>query len=264
LGGFVVVDDTQALGIFGQPETSSPYGTGGGGSLRRLAIGHGAILVVSSLAKAFGVPVAMLGGSSRLVAKFRERSATRIYCSPPSAAVLAATRRALEVNRSFGNSLRERLAVTVAGFRRGLARLNLLAVPGCFPVQPLGLPKGAHATFLYRSLLRTGVRAVLHRESAEAFTRISFVFTAQHKLNEVDRALEGLSDALRHSCFETQKGVPRQWRMLKDMAMGVRTTTVNTVDTVDGGELANGGVGAEVAEGDRVGHGWVLIVLPRR
>lgn len=52
--------------------------------------------------------------------------------------------------------------------------------------------------------------------------------------------------------------------MLKDMAMGVRTTTVNTVDTVDGGEVANRGVGAEVAEGDRVGHGWVLIVLPRR
>jgi len=201
--GLVVVDDTQALGIFGRsPDASPPYGKGGGGTLQRHASGDSAILVVSSLAKAFGVPVAMLGGSSRLVAKFRERSATRVHCSPPSAPVLVAARRALEINRNFGESLRHRLADRVIRFRQGLAQLNLLAVPGYFPVQPLRLPRDANLASFYKSLLRSGIQPVLNRDSSDASVRISFVFTVRHRLSEIGRALEGLANALRRACFE--------------------------------------------------------------
>ena len=75
-GGLVVVDDTQALGIFGVPGKCLPYGRGGGGSLRMSAKRLDNVVVVSSLAKAFGVPVAMLGGAGPLVAAFRQSSAT--------------------------------------------------------------------------------------------------------------------------------------------------------------------------------------------
>src|SRR5208283_94679 len=55
-GGWLIVDDTQALGVFGRSPTSdAPYGRGGGGMIARNRIGHPDVLVVSSLAKAFGV-----------------------------------------------------------------------------------------------------------------------------------------------------------------------------------------------------------------
>ena len=61
--GYVVLDDTQALGIWGQaPGKFNPYGRGGGGSLRLHKIRSPAVIIGSSLAKGFGVPMAMLGG----------------------------------------------------------------------------------------------------------------------------------------------------------------------------------------------------------
>jgi 8-amino-7-oxononanoate synthase len=109
-GGLLVVDDTQALGVFGpSPEVGSPYGKGGGGSLRKFGLETAGIVVVSSLAKAFGVPIAMLGGSAALVEEFRENSQTRVHCSPPSAADVAAACHALKENRRVGDALRSRL-----------------------------------------------------------------------------------------------------------------------------------------------------------
>jgi 8-amino-7-oxononanoate synthase len=196
-GGWVVVDDTQALGIFGRiPELSPPYGSGGGGSLRRCDVRSEAIVAVSSLAKGFGVPVAALGGSSRLVGEFRRRSATRVHCSPPSAAVLAAAREALDENRRCGQLRRRRLAKTVATFREGLRELSLLSVAGLFPVQPLRLPRGIAAPALHRVLAEFGVLTVLQGKSAEAPARVSFIFTAQHRPSEIRRALEALAHAL--------------------------------------------------------------------
>ena len=84
--GLLIVDDTQALGVFGRPEVPDPYGSGGGGSIRRFQLeGASGIVLVSSLAKALGVPVAMLGGSGEFVGEFRRKSSTLVHCSPPSA-----------------------------------------------------------------------------------------------------------------------------------------------------------------------------------
>jgi 8-amino-7-oxononanoate synthase len=181
-GGLVVVDDTQALGIFGR---------GGGGSLRRSSRKLPNVVVVSSLAKAFGVPLAMLGGSAALVAAFRRGSATRMHCIPPSAAVLAAARHALQVNRKSGAELRRRLAKRVIRFRKGVKELDLLAVPGLFPVQPLRLPENVSAGRLYRALLKRGIKPVL-LEKPDRST-ITFVLTARHSLEEIDQAVGALS-----------------------------------------------------------------------
>jgi 8-amino-7-oxononanoate synthase len=72
-GGLLLLDDTQALGIFGN-RNGLPYGSGGGGSLRFLEVAGKDILVMSSLSKAFGAPVACLLGSSNLIQSFAERS----------------------------------------------------------------------------------------------------------------------------------------------------------------------------------------------
>jgi len=194
--GLLIVDDTQALGIFGQRgEPMAPYGSGGGGSLRYFSLRDPGVVVLSSLAKAFGVPVAMLGGSQAFVEGFRESSATLVHCSPPSAAALSAAQRALEMNSRFGDALRCRLAERVLRFRRRLP--DLLAVRSLFPVQPLRLPAGISARALNQALLGLGISSVLHRDPIAGRSRISFLLTARHLLSEVDCAVENLTNFIR-------------------------------------------------------------------
>lgn len=196
-GGLVVLDDSQALGIFGEPGLGAPYGRGGGGTMRRVGLNGGSgIAIGASLAKGFGAPVAVLAGDSAMVAEFQRLSATRVHCSPPSSAVVAAAWHALNVNRWCGDALRLKLARLVSRFRRGLRRLGLVGTAGLFPVQSLQLPQAISAETLYETLQNRGVEAVLHRGGGERRTRISFVITARHNFVDIDCALAHLADAI--------------------------------------------------------------------
>ena len=116
-GGLMVLDDTQALGILGRsPDPVAPYGLGGGGTLRWSDISDPAVIVISSLAKGLGVPVATIAGSDPMVSRFEQYSETRKHCSPPSIAIIHAAEHALDVNKQSGESLRLRLGRTVHYF----------------------------------------------------------------------------------------------------------------------------------------------------
>src|SRR5262245_21683165 len=116
--GLLMVDDTQALGIYGHtPAPEAPYGHDGGGSLQYSDVRGSDIVVVSSLAKGFGVPMAVLSGSRALVERFTATSQTRVHCSPPNAAAIHAAAHALQVNITHGAHLRRQLAQRVRCFR---------------------------------------------------------------------------------------------------------------------------------------------------
>src|SRR5436190_18022397 len=90
-GGILILDDTQSLGIMGEsPNSRSPFGTGGGGSLRWHDAAGEDVVLVASLAKGFGVPMAVLSAASDVVARFAAQSETRVHSSPPSLAHLHA------------------------------------------------------------------------------------------------------------------------------------------------------------------------------
>ncbi len=212
-GGLLVVDDTQAFGIFGAPQgASSPYGRGGGGSLQRLGLRNPEVVVISSLAKAFGVPIAVLGGSVELVKDFRRNSRTRMHCSPPAAAVVAAACQALEENRRTGEGLRATLARRVARFRRGLKRFGVLASSSPFPVQPLRMREGFDGRAIYGRLLDRGIQAVLHGESRNDL-HCSLVITARHRESDIDQALDALVDSLAGVETGEERGRKFIWRI---------------------------------------------------
>ena len=195
-GGQLIIDDTQALGIFGHSSgVDAPYGLGGGGSLRRWNTGGPDVIVISSLAKGFGVPMAVLAGSGTMIDRFEERSETRVHCSPPSIAALHAAEHALNINDQQGDALRLRLAQGVRHFRRRLAQVGLAAAEGLFPVQTLKLTPAVDAIALHDRLLERGIKTVLHHGRNGTGPRVSFIITARHSMTEIDRAVIALADA---------------------------------------------------------------------
>jgi 8-amino-7-oxononanoate synthase len=195
-GGMVVVDDTQALGVFGRTPTSVvPYGLGGGGSLRAKSLFDASIVLVSSLAKGFGVPMAIVAGSASSVARFKAGSMTNVHSSPPSFADLRAAERALRINHSSGEALRSRLAGLVRRFRCRMLAAGIGVANSVFPVQSLVFDEGmAHS--LYRSLTSEGIRAVLHRPPCKHGAALSFIITASHTAAAIDRAVAATANEI--------------------------------------------------------------------
>ncbi len=188
-GGWLVVDDTQALGVYGHsPGPAAPYGRGGGGSLQRHGIGGGHVVVGASLAKGFGVPVALLAGPSELLRRFEQESASREHMSPPSMATVQATRHALALNRQHGDSLRLTLWRAVRRLRTGLARAGLATQGDDFPVQTLAPPADLDVPRLHAELLHSGVDTVLHRDRGGG-ARLSLVVRAEHSAADIERCL---------------------------------------------------------------------------
>jgi 8-amino-7-oxononanoate synthase len=188
-GGLLVLDDTQALGVLGHgPCNQAPLGRGGGGSLRYHGLADPHVVLISSLAKAFGAPLAVLAGSTAMVRGFAARSETRLHASPPSVAALHAAQHALAVNRAQGDRLRQHLAQLTRALRSRLAASGHRCSGGAFPVQTLKHIGGTDAESIYRALLAQGVRTVLHRARAGAEARISFLLTARHAMDDIERA----------------------------------------------------------------------------
>jgi 8-amino-7-oxononanoate synthase len=193
--GHLVLDDTQALGVLGEPD-GSPYGRGGGGSLRWQGIASPHVIVGSSLAKGFGTPMALLAGSASIIRRFEEQSETRIHCSPPSLAALYAAEHALAVNRTHGDRLRQRLARLVRQFRAGLRVLGLGAEGGLFPVQILRAV-GIAAETLHARLLHLGIRTIVIRRCCDIGARVAFLISVLHRSSDIDQAVEAIGRAMR-------------------------------------------------------------------
>jgi 8-amino-7-oxononanoate synthase len=210
-GGRLILDDTQGLGIFGHsPRPGAPYGLGGGGMLPWSHRGGTDVLVVSSLAKALGVPMTVLSGGKTVVEDFDSRSETRMHCSPPSIPVVRAAEHALAVNREYGDTLRSRLAALVVRFRQRAEFAGLHFSGGLFPVQTLTPEPWLNAVSLYERLSRHGIRVVLHQPRNGHGARMSFLITARHLPQEIDFAVGALAEALQRENPRIPAGGERQ------------------------------------------------------
>ena len=207
-GGRLVLDDTQALGVLGEkPDAAQPYGRGGGGSLRWHQSFGSHIVTGSSLAKGFGVPVAVLAGDRTLVERFKRESETRLHCSPPSVAVIRAARRALAANRSHGEALRLRLLHLVSRLRARLIDAGLTSASQLpFPVQTFE-SASPHAATLHEQLLRAGVVGLLTMGCRTLTAGLTLLVTARHSVAEIERAARAIAYAARAAVARLDSGV---------------------------------------------------------
>ena len=196
-GGLLVLDDTQSLGIWGySPGRDAPYGQGGGGILRRNNVDAGNVVLVCSMAKAFGVPLAVLSASADLVERFEDKSETRMHCSPPALATLHAAEHALALNRIRGEAARLRLARLVSSFGVSLQAYGIQPTGGLFPVQSLHALSADKVQGMHERLRRSGIRCVMSYSRHDSSPMLSFLITTRHTTEQVNHAARQLGDAI--------------------------------------------------------------------
>ena len=189
-GGLLLVDDTQALGVLGAHRGTHPYGTGGGGSPAWTGARGPGLVVVASLAKGFGVPVAVVSGERSAIGRVVAGGPSREHTSPPSRADLSAARHALRTNHE---RRRYRLLALVRRLRHGA---GVPLTGGDFPVQSLPPAPAPVAAGIADALARQGVRAVVQRPLCRPeVTTVTLLVTAGHTTGDVDRAAVAIGSA---------------------------------------------------------------------
>ncbi len=160
--GVLLVDDTQAIGILGtHPCQAAPYGAGGGGLLKWYGLKGADIITICSLAKGFGVPLAVMSASKGRIAKFKQQSDTRVHCSPTSAAHVLAGLHALQVNRKIGQILRLKLLQRVRLFSHHLQVQGVKPKGSYFPMQTVHLQNDTTTERVYLHLKEKGIYTLL-------------------------------------------------------------------------------------------------------
>jgi 8-amino-7-oxononanoate synthase len=178
--GLLVVDDTQTVGLV------RPARPGGA-------------LIVASLAKAYGAPLAIVAGGRRLVAELRADGPSRTASSPPTAADLAAAQAALDAEGAgVAAERRSSLWALVHRFRRALVAHGVPVIGAPFPVQPVGPFTPDAAVRLHEGLRRHGVRTVAQvLRCRPQRAAVTFVLTAAHHPFDVDTAVAAVVATLR-------------------------------------------------------------------
>ncbi|MGY3090365.1 8-amino-7-oxononanoate synthase [Hymenobacter sp. UYAg731] len=204
-GAVLLVDDTQAFGVLGAGRTvENPLGQGGGGSLPWAGIAASAsapeILLITSLAKGLGVPVAVLAGRQARLAQFRRRSETWVHTSPVSTWHAWAAEAALRHDARHGEAARHRLGLRIRQFRRELARAGLRPLGGPFPVQKLVLARTTAALSLHQQLRQAGLNTLLLAgETQPDVPEIAFCLRADHSGADIARATTVLAALARRT-----------------------------------------------------------------
>lgn len=154
VGAPLVIDDTLAVGVLGAGRARSrPFGSGGGGIAPWLEVGEPTV-VVASLAKGFGVPLAVIGGSAPIIAAVRKNGESGLHASGPTAADCAAVQRVLSMPARELDSRRDYLAGLTTELRRTLVDDGWRPVGWAFPFTLVDV--GDSAVALERELRRRG------------------------------------------------------------------------------------------------------------
>lgn len=193
-GGRVVVDDTLAAGVLGtRTAGSGPLGLGGGGTAAWLGAAGRELVVVSSLAKGYGVPLAVVTGPRVVVDRVRRTGSARTYASGPSAADLAALLalpRRDELERR-----RRRLSELVDRTRRRVRRVGLAPLGIPFPM--VHMVGGGRPLELRDVLARRGVRVLVTAGRCRTEAALTLCLRSDLSMPAVDRLVEALANERR-------------------------------------------------------------------
>src|SRR5262249_18543155 len=96
--------------------------------------------------------------------------------------------------RAYREELRARLTRLVGQFRARLRETRVVPIAGLFPVQMPPPISGIDVLTMHERLRGAGISAVLYRHPKRRVPRISFLITAAHNLDEVDRPADAVRE----------------------------------------------------------------------
>jgi 8-amino-7-oxononanoate synthase len=178
--GKIIIDDTQAFGILGKRKDAFAYGYGGGGILQWLDISDENIVVIASLAKAFGVPISVIAGSMDFISAFENSSSTRESSSPVSIAHLCAATNAIVINKHDGNRRRKLLLDNILLIRKQLLHAGIQLHAGFFPVQHIISRNETETADLFNKLNERKFKTVMTRSHLKGKPQITFIINYEH------------------------------------------------------------------------------------
>lgn len=185
-GGQLIIDDTQAFGILGKRISEGFYGTGGGGILQWCNAGADNTITIVSLAKAFGVPMAVISGRKTFLKAFVHNSETRVSSSPVSNAHIAAGLQAVGINQILGNEKRKQLYHNVCHLKKTLKHAGFYLKGSYFPVQTVANLQPQKVYSIYKNLIANGIKTVLVNGHLQQGPSIAIIIRADHSTKEID------------------------------------------------------------------------------
>lgn len=182
-GGWLIVDDSLAYGVLGDRCAGPEFGDGSG-TLRWSGLDHDQVIWVSSMAKAYGAPLAVTTGDRTTIGRLARQGGNRVHSSPPSAGDLAAAEAAVRAPaRAAGR--RSRLLAHTLHLRGALREAGVPAVGRPFPVVSVRLPDPGEGWKRWRTLRDRGIRTVVQQPRCGTGALLSMLVRADHADAEV-------------------------------------------------------------------------------
>lgn len=193
--GYLIIDDTQVIGIFGEKNKNIPfYGTCGGGSIKWLGMSEYTdnLISITSLSKGFGIPVAIMSAPTYIIDSYKGISESRIHTSPPNNCILACVQKALEINKNMGDTLRIKLLNNVLYFKEILNHLNIHTNNNCYPVQTISFKSTKCLVDTFNALRKNGILTVPLKNHGYHSGSLAFCISSAHQKKD----FEDLGDVL--------------------------------------------------------------------
>jgi glycine C-acetyltransferase len=183
-GALVMVDDSHAVGFMG---------AGGRGTPEHCGVQGRVHILTGTLGKALGgASGGYVAADAAVVDLLRQRSRPYLFSNTLAPAIVAASRRVLELLQSpEGQALRCRVRENGRRFRAGMQALGFDLVPGEHPIIPVMLGDAALASRMADALLTEGVYVIGFSFPVvpKGRARIRTQMSAAHTSEQIDEAM---------------------------------------------------------------------------
>ena len=186
--GILIVDDCHGLGVLGRH---------GRGSTEDAGLGDARVILVATLAKAFGCYGGVIAGATTRLASIREQSMAYVATTALPPALAVAGREALRLFVSEPQRLATLWQNTLL-MRAGLEALGFSFAADPFPVFALVLETSGHGPRLETALLEEGIRLpFLSYPGGPSAGCLRATVSAVHTAEQVERLMRTLDGVLR-------------------------------------------------------------------
>ncbi len=183
----VMVDDSHAVGFVGKEGRGTPEYCGVMGRID---------IMTGTLGKALGgASGGYTSASKEVIEWLRQRSRPYLFSNSLAPVIVATSIKVLELLKTRGSVLRERIENNSQHFRKKMSALGFNLVPGSHPIIPVMLGDAKVASEMAARLLQEGIYVVgfSYPVVPMAKARIRVQMSAAHSVEQLDQAIEAFA-----------------------------------------------------------------------